>query len=110
MLTSRQISNSSAFLRWLFVAVCRLECPTETHRMSKSAAKLMARSDEVAGTYVRKRYAILFYLLLFTFVASPVLAALQRRSIFIEALLATTLSVAVLPMRTGSARRILLVL
>src|SRR5262245_53784670 len=78
--------------------------------MSKSAAKLMARSDEVAGTYVRKRYAILFYLLLFTFVASPVLAALQRRSIFIEALLATTLSVAVFPMQTGNARRILFVL
>ena len=47
--------------------------------MSKAAANLIARSDEVAGTYVRKRYAILFYLLLFTFVASPVLAAFHRR-------------------------------
>jgi voltage-gated potassium channel len=78
--------------------------------MSKRTASLMARSDEVAGTYVRKRYAILFYLLLFTFVASPVLATLQRRSIFLEALLATTLSVAVFPMRTGNVQRILFVL
>ena len=78
--------------------------------MSKAAASLIARSDEVAGTYVRRRYAILFYLLLFTFVASPVLEALRRRPIFIELLLATTLSVAVLPMRTGNARRILFVL
>ena len=78
--------------------------------MSKAAASLIARSDEVAGTYVRRRYAILFYLLLFTFVASPVLEALRRQPIFIELLLATTLSVAVLPMRTGNARRVLFVL
>jgi len=78
--------------------------------MSKTAASLMARSDVVAGRYVQKRYAILFYLLLFTFIASPVLAALHRRAIVIELLLATTLSVAVLPMRTGNARRILFVL
>src|SRR5262245_57919891 len=78
--------------------------------MSKAATRLMARSDAVAGTYVRKRYAILFYTLLLTFVASPLLAALHRRPIFIELLLATTLWVAVLPMRTGNARRILFVL
>jgi|KBSSwiStaDraftv2_1062776.scaffolds.fasta_scaffold393721_2 voltage-gated potassium channel len=78
--------------------------------MSKTAASLIARSDEVAGRYVRRRYAILFYLLLFTFVASPVLTALNRTPRVIELLLATTLSVAVLPMGTGNARRVLLVL
>jgi hypothetical protein len=78
--------------------------------MSKHAASLMARSDTVAGKYFRRRYAILFYLLLLTLVASPVLVALHRRPIFIELLLATTLLVAVLPIRTGSARRILFVL
>src|SRR5262247_2404136 len=78
--------------------------------MSKTAASLMARSDEVAGTYVRRRYAILFYLLLFTFVASPVLTALNRTPRIMELLLATTLSVAVLPMGTGNAKRVLLVL
>jgi hypothetical protein len=78
--------------------------------MSKAAASLMARSDEVAGTYVRKSYAVLFYLLLFTFVASPVLDSFNRRPVVVELLLATTLSVAVFPMRTASARGILLVL
>jgi len=78
--------------------------------MGKTAASLMARSDEVAGTYVRKRYAFLFYLLLFTFVASPVLTALNRSPRFIELLLATTLSVAVLPIGTGNAKRLLLAL
>ena len=78
--------------------------------MSNTAASLMARSDEVAGRYVRRRYAILFYLLLFTFVASPALTALNRTPRVIELLLATTLSVAVLPMGTGNARRILFVL
>jgi len=78
--------------------------------MSKTAASLMARSEVVAGRYVQKRYAVLFYLLLFTFVISPVLAALHRRPVVIELLLATTLSVAVLPLRTGNARRILFLL
>ena len=78
--------------------------------MSKTAASLLARSDEVAGTYVRRRYAILFYLLLFTFVASPLLTALNRTPRIIELLLATTLSVAVLPMGTGNAKRVVLVL
>jgi voltage-gated potassium channel len=78
--------------------------------MTKTGSKLIARSDEVAGTYVRRRYAILFYLLLFTFVASPVLAAFQRRPIIIELLLATTLLVAVLPIRFDNLQRILFVL
>jgi voltage-gated potassium channel len=78
--------------------------------MSKSAASLKARSDAVAGTYVRKRYAILFYLLLVTFVASPVFSALHREPIFIELLLATTLLVAVFPVRAANARRALFVL
>jgi hypothetical protein len=78
--------------------------------MSKTAASLMASSDAVAGTYVRRRYAILFYSVLLTFVASPLLAALQRKSTLIEVLLATNLLVAVIPIRTRYARRALLVL
>jgi len=78
--------------------------------MSNRTANLRARSNEVAGKYVRKRYTVLFYLLLFTFVASPVLAALKWKSRFLELLLATTLLVAVLPIRTGNVRRILLIL
>jgi len=72
--------------------------------MSKIAAKLAARTDVVADVYIQKRYAILFYSLLFTFVASPLFAALQWKSTFIELLLAATLLIAVLPVRTVSLR------
>ena len=78
--------------------------------MSKTAASLIASSNAVAGIYVRKRYAILFYTLLLTFVASPLLAALQRKTSFIELLLVTNLLVAVLPIRGGNVRRALVVL
>ena len=78
--------------------------------MSHSAASLVASTNTFASTYLRRRYAILFYSLLLTFVASPLLAALQRKSTFIEVLLAVNLLVAVLPIRTGYARRVLLVL
>jgi len=78
--------------------------------MSKIAAKLAAHSDLVADTYIRKRYAILFYSLLLVFVASPLLAALHWKSTIIELLLATTLLVAVLPVRALSVRWILRIL
>ena len=78
--------------------------------MSTSAASLIAVSNTFASGYLRRRYAILFYTLLLTFVASPLLAALQRKSTFIEVLLATNLLVAVIPIRTGYARRALQVL
>ena len=72
--------------------------------MSKIVANLAARSEAVADVYIRKRYAILFYSLLLTFVASPLLAALQWKSAFIEILLGTTLLIAVLPVRAVSLR------
>jgi hypothetical protein len=78
--------------------------------MSKIATKLAAHSDLVADAYIRKRYAILFYLLLLTMVASPLLAALQWKSTFIELLLAATLLIAVLPVRTVRVRWILWIL
>ena len=43
-------------------------------------------------------------------VATPLLAALHRKSTFIEVLLVVNLLVAVIPIRTGYARRVLLVL
>jgi hypothetical protein len=81
--------------------------------MKKIAAKLAARSDLVADAYIRKRYAVLFYSILFTIVASPLLATLKWKSTFIELLLAATLLIAVLPVRTASVRwtlRVLIVL
>jgi hypothetical protein len=78
--------------------------------MSKIVAGIAARSDAVADVYIRKRYAILFYSLLLTFVASPLLAALQWKSTFIELLLGATLLIAVLPVRTVYVRWILWIL
>jgi len=78
--------------------------------VNKSAASLVASSQAAAGTYVRSRYAILFYLLLLTFVASPLLAALNQKSTFIELLLAVTLLVSVLPFGSPNLRRVLFVL
>jgi len=78
--------------------------------MSKTAANFIASSNAVAGSYNRKRYAILFYSLLLTFVASPLLAALQRKTTVIELFLVTNLLVAVLPIKTGNVRRVLFLL
>ena len=78
--------------------------------MTKTITNLIARSNEVWSTYLRRRYAILFYVLLFTLVVAPVLVALRLRSTFIEVLVVTTLLVAVLPVRTGNVRRILFIL
>jgi hypothetical protein len=75
--------------------------------MSKIAARLTAHTDIVADIYIRKRYTILFYSLLLTLVASPLLAALHWKATFIELLLAATLLIAVLPVRTASVRWIL---
>jgi predicted membrane channel-forming protein YqfA (hemolysin III family) len=72
--------------------------------MAKIVSNIAARSDAVVDAYIRKRYAILFYSLLLTFGASPLFAALQWKSSFIEILLAATLLVAVLPVRTVSVR------
>ena len=78
--------------------------------MSKIVASLAARSDAVADAYIRKRYTILFYSLLLTLVASPLFAALHWKTTAIELLLAATLLIAVLPVRTVSVRWILWIL
>jgi hypothetical protein len=78
--------------------------------MSKIVASLAARSDLVADVYIRRRYAILFYSLLFLMVAAPARAALHWKSLFIDLLLAATLLISALPVRTASVRRALWVL
>jgi hypothetical protein len=78
--------------------------------MSKIVANLAARSDAVADVYLRKRYTVLFYSLLFILVASPVRAALHWKSAFIDLLLAVTLLISVIPVRAASVRRTLWIL
>lgn len=67
------------------------------------------RLSSLAGGYLRHRYTILFYSLLFTLVSSPILAALHRRGTFIEWLLAASLLAAILPLNAVRSRPVLFV-
>jgi hypothetical protein len=78
--------------------------------MSKIVANLTAHSDAVADIYIRRRYTVLFYSLLFILVASPMRAALHWKSAFIDVLLAMTLLISVIPVRTVILRRALWIL
>lgn len=66
-------------------------------------------ASAAARFYFSRRYAILFYTLLFTLVAAP-LAAGAEWEVLIEVLLAFNLLVAVLPVVTGRRRRLFLAL
>lgn len=57
------------------------------------------------GGYFRNRYAILFYSLLITFVAAPLMAALSVGSTPVHFLLALNLIIAILPVKTMNLRR-----
>jgi hypothetical protein len=63
---------------------------------------------DLGRAYVRRRYTILFYMLLFTMMAAPLAAALELRGALIEFLLAATLLAAVLPVNAVRSRRLLL--
>lgn len=63
---------------------------------------------DLGPAYLRRRYTILFYTLLFTMVASPILSAIGRRGALIDALLAANLLLAVMPLTSGISRRFLL--
>ena len=52
---------------------------------------------DLARTYLRHRYMILFYALLVTMVAAPIFSALNFKGILIESLLAACLLAAILP-------------
>jgi len=59
--------------------------------------------------YLKHRYTILFYALVFTLLASPVIAAFGLSGALIESLLAASLLVAVMPVTAGKIRSLLLV-
>src|SRR5215469_8957698 len=61
-------------------------------------------------TYLRHRYTILFYSLLFTLVAVPTLNAFKSSGILIDSLLAADLLAAVMHVNAGKNRRLLLIL
>jgi len=60
--------------------------------------------------YLRRRYTILFYTLLLTMVAAPVVAAFELEGSLIEFFLAANLLAAVMPVSAGRGRCILLII
>jgi voltage-gated potassium channel Kch len=66
------------------------------------------RRRALGRAYLRRRYAILFYTLLLTMVAAPLVAAFELSGAIIELLLAANLLAAVIPVDPGRNRRFLL--
>jgi Ion channel len=72
---------------------------------------IRARSDGVrtfGNAYLCRRYEILFYTLLLTMVAAPLVAVLELNGALLELLLAANLLAAVIPVSIGKGRRVLL--
>jgi Ion channel len=59
-------------------------------------------------TYLNRRYTILFYVLVFTIIASPVTTTFRWSGALVESLLAASLLAAVMPMSAGKFRILLL--
>ena len=65
---------------------------------------------DFAEAYLRRRYSILFYALLFTMVAAPVLSAMGLSGTLFESFVAASLLAAIIPTGTGKWRPLLVVL
>lgn len=76
--------------------------------MSKRMVELFATLRQLGRRYTRHRYAILFYSLLLTLAAVPLLSALDHNADLIRVLLAFDLIVAVFSLHHGLGRRYLL--
>ncbi len=77
--------------------------------MSEVAGYPMSGLQTLGSSYLCRRYTILFYTLLLTMIAAPVLTALEFKGALIELLLAANLVAAVMPVRAAPNRRVLLV-
>lgn len=80
------------------------ECRTLTCTLTEGMGVLRV----FGRIYLERRYATLFYTLLFTIVASPVIAAFRLRGTLIELLLAACLFAAVLPVNARNHRSLVL--
>ena len=65
---------------------------------------------DFAEAYMRRRYSVLFYALLFTMVAAPLLSALELSGTLFESLVAASLLAATIPADRMKGRPLLLVL
>lgn len=77
---------------------------TDTGAVGAGGLRVLGRA------YLRRRYTILFYTLLLTIVAAPVVAAFELKGTLIELFLAANLLAAVMPVNAGKGRRVLLTL
>jgi voltage-gated potassium channel Kch len=78
--------------------------------MSESVENEARGLRALGCTYLRRRYTNLFYSLLLTLVAVPLLAAFAMTGALIELFLAANLLAAVVPVSTGNDRRVLLII
>jgi hypothetical protein len=79
-------------------------------RVVEAFAARAGRLEWLGSVYFQRRYAVLFYSLLLTLVASPLAAALKADGRIIEFFVAANLMAAILPVSTGRGRRILLLI
>lgn len=82
---------------------------TNAARESKAVEKRIRTFRDIADSYFRRRYRILFLALAFTVLACPVISAFALSGALIESLLAATLLAAVMPASTGKARGVVTV-
>lgn len=76
--------------------------------MSEAVEEGVGGLRALGSAYLRYRYAILFYTLLLTMAAAPLLAAFGLTGALIELFLAANLLAALVPASTGKFRRVLL--
>jgi voltage-gated potassium channel len=72
--------------------------------MSESTEDRPGGLRALGNAYLSRRYTVLFYSLLITMVAAPVLSAFEFRGVLIELLLAVNLLAAVMPVEVGRSR------
>jgi len=76
--------------------------------MNQILSDRVANRGVLAHAYFGQRYAILFYTLLLTLVAAPLIAALEMSGTLIDLFLAANLLAAVMPVNSGLHRRVFL--
>jgi Ion channel len=82
---------------------------TATERQHKSALQsLLGVIRSLGQNYLSRRYTVLFYTLVFTLLASPVIAAFGLSGALIESFLAASLLAALTPVSEGKNRSLLL--
>ena len=82
---------------------------TATERQHNSALQsLLGVIRSLGQSYLRRRYTILFYALVFTLLVSPVIAAFGLSGALTESFLAASLLAALMPVSEGKIRSLLL--